>query len=63
MKVLEELNYSMSRRNADLIKANIGQTKYRLHDVGVQVCCCVVSGIYLSMLLCFHWKVFGVYIH
>ena len=28
MKVLVELYYSMTRRNADLIKASIGQTKY-----------------------------------
>ena len=31
-------------------------------NVGVQVCCCVFIGMYLSMLVCFHRKVFDVYI-
>ena len=43
--VIEELNNSMPRRNADLIKAKGAATKYWLYDVGV------------SMLLCFHWNI------
>ena len=38
----------MPKNIADLIKAKGGATKYRLHGVGVQVCCCVFFKMYLS---------------
>ena len=56
-------NNPMSRKIADLIKAKRGATKYRLHGLGVHVCCCVFIKIYLSntMFLCSHWNVFNIY--
>ena len=53
----------MPRKIADLIQAKGGATKYRLHGVGVQVCCCVFIKMYLSntMFLCSHWNVFNIY--
>ena len=49
----------MPRKIADLIKANEGATKYQLHGVGVQVCCCVFIKMYLSNTM--HWNVFNIY--
>ena len=46
--ILEELYNSMPRSIADLIEAKRGATKYRLYDLGVQVCCCVFIGMYLK---------------
>ena len=44
--VFQELNNLMPRSIADLIKAKGGATKYRIYDVGVQVCCYVFIGMY-----------------
>ena len=43
--VIEELNNSMPRRNADLIIAKGAAKKYCLYDAGVQ-CCCVFIGMF-----------------
>ena len=48
---LEELNNSMPRTIADLIKQTEMQRILTLiYDVGVQVCSCVFNGKYLSYL-------------
>ena len=49
--VLEELYNSMPRNIADLIKAKAGATKYRIYDVGVQVCCYVFIEMYLKYVV------------
>ena len=50
--VLEELNNSIPRRIADLIKAKVDATKYLLYDVDVQ-CYCVFIGMYLKYVVVF----------
>ena len=47
---------------ADLVKSKGGATKYRLHDVGIQLCCFVFIQMYLSntVLLCLNWNVFNI---
>ena len=63
--VLEELLQSNAKQITDLIKAKGGATKYmyRLHGVGVHVCCCVCIKMYMSntMSLCSHWNEFNIY--
>ena len=50
-KILEKLYHSIPRRTDDP------------YDLGVQVWCCVFIGMTSSMLLCYHWNVFNIYIH
>ena len=54
----------MPRKIADLIKAKGGATKYRLHGVGVQVCCCVFINMYLSnTMFLVHIRMYLIFIH
>ena len=51
----------MPRRFADLIKQMEVQRILTYYGVGVQVYSCFFNGIYLSMLLCFHWNVSNIH--
>ena len=55
-KILEELNNSIPRRIADLIKTKAGATNTDFIDCRhTDMLLCFLFGMYLSMLLRFHW--------
>ena len=51
----------MSRRIADLIKQMEMQRILTLRCRRTGLYSCVFNGMYLSMLLCFHWNVFNIH--